>query len=73
MCLVVPGYTLVLEDAGIKIDSVASDMLGKSGREMIEALIAGALPRVGWVPQVSSQERRPACKSPSLPAGRPLT
>ena len=31
----------VLEDAGIKIDSVASRLLGKSGREMVEALIAG--------------------------------
>ena len=31
----------VLEDAGIKIGSVASRLLGKSGREMIEALIAG--------------------------------
>jgi transposase len=31
----------VLEDAGIKIDSVASRLLGVSGREMIEALIAG--------------------------------
>jgi len=31
----------VLEDAGIKIDSVASELLGKSGRAMIEALIAG--------------------------------
>jgi transposase len=31
----------VLEDAGIKIDSVASQLLGKSGRAMIEALIAG--------------------------------
>ncbi|WP_300605759.1 IS110 family transposase [Trebonia sp.] len=31
----------VLEDAGIKIDSVASRLLGKSGRAMIEALIAG--------------------------------
>jgi transposase len=31
----------VLEDAGIKIDSVASRLLGKSGREMIQALIAG--------------------------------
>jgi transposase len=31
----------VTEDAGIKIDSVASRLLGKSGREMIEALIAG--------------------------------
>ena len=33
--------TKVLEDAGIKIDSVASDLLGVSGRAMIEALIAG--------------------------------
>ncbi|HEY6314392.1 MAG TPA: IS110 family transposase [Streptosporangiaceae bacterium] len=31
----------VLEDAGIKIDSVASRLLGVSGRVMIEALIAG--------------------------------
>jgi transposase len=31
----------VPEDAGIKIDSVASRLLGVSGREMIEALIAG--------------------------------
>ena len=31
----------VLEDAGIKIDSVATRLLGKSGRAMIEALIAG--------------------------------
>jgi transposase len=30
-----------LEDAGIKIDSVASRLLGVSGRVMIEALIAG--------------------------------
>ena len=31
----------VLEDGGIKIDSVASELLGRSGRDMIEALIAG--------------------------------
>jgi transposase len=31
----------LLEDAGIKIDSVASGLLGVSGRAMIEALIAG--------------------------------
>ena len=31
----------VLEDAGIKIGSVASDMLGRSGRAMTGALIAG--------------------------------
>ena len=31
----------VLQDAGIKISSVASNVLGKSTRDMIEALIAG--------------------------------
>src|SRR4051794_5444010 len=31
----------VLEDAGIKLDSVASDVMGTSARAMLEALIAG--------------------------------
>jgi transposase len=31
----------VLEDAGIKLDSVASDVLGVSGRAMLHALVAG--------------------------------
>src|SRR2546425_730298 len=31
----------VLETANIKLSSVATDVLGKSGRDMIEALIAG--------------------------------
>ena len=31
----------ILEDAGIKLDSVASDVLGVSGRAMLEALIRG--------------------------------
>ena len=31
----------VLEDANIKLASVASDVLGKSGRDMLDALIAG--------------------------------
>ncbi len=31
----------VLEDAGIKLDSVASDVLGVSGRAMLAALLAG--------------------------------
>lgn len=31
----------LLEDAGIKLDSVATDVLGKSSRAMLEALIAG--------------------------------
>ena len=30
-----------LEDAGIKLDCVAADILGKSGREMLDALVAG--------------------------------
>jgi transposase len=32
----------LLEDAGIKLDSVVSDILGVSARQMLEALIAGA-------------------------------
>jgi transposase len=31
----------ILEDAGIKLDSVASDVLGVSGRAMLHALVAG--------------------------------
>jgi transposase len=31
----------VLEDAGVKLSSVASDILGVSGRAMLEALVAG--------------------------------
>src|SRR3954471_4092803 len=30
-----------LEDAGIKLDTVASDIMGKSGRDMLDALVAG--------------------------------
>jgi len=32
----------VLQDAGIKLSSVATDIMGKSGRAMIEALIGGS-------------------------------
>jgi transposase len=31
----------VLQDAGVKLSSVASHVLGKSGRDMLEALVAG--------------------------------
>jgi len=31
----------VLQDAGIKLSSVATDILGKSGRDMLEALVRG--------------------------------
>jgi transposase len=30
-----------LEDAGIKLDCVAADIMGKSGRDMLDALVAG--------------------------------
>ena len=30
-----------LEDAGIKLDCVAADIIGKSGRDMLDALVAG--------------------------------
>ena len=31
----------VMQDTGIKLDSVATDLLGKSGRAMLDALVAG--------------------------------
>jgi hypothetical protein len=31
----------VLQDAGVKLSSVASDILGRSGREMLDALVGG--------------------------------
>jgi len=31
----------VLQDAGVKLSSVATDILGKSGRDMLEALVSG--------------------------------
>jgi transposase len=35
------GLQKTLEDAGIKLDSVAADVLGVSGRAMLAALVAG--------------------------------
>jgi hypothetical protein len=37
----VPRIDKVLQDAGLKLSSVASDLLGKSGRDMLDALVAG--------------------------------
>ena len=39
----------LLEDAGIKLSSVASDILGVSGRAMLEALIAGQRDPPSWL------------------------
>jgi transposase len=36
-----PARAPDLEDAGIKLDSVASDLLGASGRAMLAALVGG--------------------------------
>ena len=37
----------ILEDTGIKLGCVASDIIGKSGRDMLDALVAGTTdPRV---------------------------
>ena len=36
-----PAVQKLLEDAGIKLDSVVTDVLGVSSRRMLEALIAG--------------------------------
>ncbi|KJF19228.1 transposase [Rhodococcus sp. WS3] len=38
----------LLEDAGIKLTTVVSDVMGKSGRAMLEALIAGEHDPVSW-------------------------
>ncbi len=44
-----------LEDAGIKLDSVAADIMGKSGRDMLDALVAGETN-----PDVLGRPRAPA-------------
>ena len=68
-----------LEDANIKLDSALSDVLGLSGRAMIEALIAGesdpdtlaglAHRRVKAPPEELREAlRRPGDQAPPLPA-----
>jgi len=52
-----------LEDTGIKLDCVASDILGKSGRAMLDALVAGTSD-----PEVLADlaRGRPRAKLPAL-------
>ncbi len=47
-----------LEDAGIKLDCVASDILGKSGRDMLDALVAGTTDPVALADLARRQMRR---------------
>ena len=53
----------LLEDAGIKLSSVASDILGVSGRAMLEALIVGA---DGPAEMAELAKRRMRSKIPQL-------
>jgi transposase len=53
----------LLEDAGIKLSAVASDILGVSGRAMLEALIAGDRDPVGLA---DLAKRRLRSKIPAL-------
>ena len=53
----------LLEDAGIKLSSVASDISGVSGRAMLEALIAGQRDPVALA---QLAKRRLRCKIPAL-------
>jgi transposase len=48
-----------LEDANVKLDSVISDVLGKSGRAMVESLIAGQTDPVELVKLASSRLHAP--------------
>ena len=56
-----------LEDAGIKISSVATDILGVSGRAMLEALIAGERD-----PQVLAQMARGRMRTKITPLTQAL-
>jgi transposase len=74
----VPRLQKILEDANIKLDSVISDILGLSGRAMIEALIAGetdpgalaalAHRRIKALAAVLREALRVGDQSPPLPA-----
>jgi transposase len=52
-----------LEDAGIKLDCVAADILGKSGRDMLDALVGGTTDPVVLADLARRQMRR---KIPAL-------
>src|SRR5215211_1915663 len=53
----------VLQDAGIKLSSVATDILGRSGRDMLEAWWAGPTTRRSWPswPGAGCDPRSPRC------------
>jgi Transposase len=65
-----------LEDAGIKLDSVASDVLGVSGRAILKALVAGERDPQGagrgW-PEGCCARSCPNCARPSRAASATIT
>ena len=71
----------VLQDAGIKLSSVATDIIGVSGRAMLEALVAGTHdpevlaggkgPAPGQAAGAAGGLGRPVPYRPSWAAGRP--
>ena len=61
----------LLEDAGIKLSSVATDITGVSGRAMLEALIAGQSdPAV--IADLAKRTLRREDPGPDRGAGRPV-
>ena len=62
-----------LEDTSIKLDCVATDILGVSGRAMLDALVAGTTDRRCWPnsPGAGCVRRSPRCASPRGPLRGP--
>ena len=65
----------VLQDAGLKLSSVASDILGKSGRDMLEALVSGTRdPEVlAELARGGLRKKIPSSAVPSRAASAPTT
>jgi transposase len=64
-----------LEDAAIKLDSVAADVLGVSGRAMLRALIAGERDPRCWPswPRGGYEPSSPSCAKPYGAGSAPTT
>ena len=56
-----------LEDANIKLDSVITDIVGLSGRRMIEALVAGESDLIKLAQLAHPQSSRPRRRSYAMP------
>src|SRR5215212_1522129 len=64
-----------LEDAGIKLDTVAADIMGKSGRDMLDALVAGEIdPNVlAELARRRMRKKTPPCARRSPDSSTPIT